>query len=105
MFITNCVIKHLFHVVPGGHYERMFGAEVIRSIQGGASCIDLKLGGADVFSQIALSGDGSLTNTQLRDAVTTALPASGPASQNLDTRAPVVSAKARPTPGPSPAPR
>jgi putative membrane-bound dehydrogenase-like protein len=27
MFITNCVIKHLFHVVPGGHYERMFGAD------------------------------------------------------------------------------
>ena len=28
MFITNCVIKHLFHVVPGGHYERMFGNDV-----------------------------------------------------------------------------
>lgn len=27
-FITNCVIKHLFHVVPGGHYERMFGQDV-----------------------------------------------------------------------------
>jgi putative membrane-bound dehydrogenase-like protein len=27
MFITNCVIKHIFHVVPGGHYERMFGAD------------------------------------------------------------------------------
>ncbi len=27
MFITNCVIKHLFHVTPGGHYERMFGAD------------------------------------------------------------------------------
>ena len=27
MFITNCVIKHLFHVIPGGHYERMFGAD------------------------------------------------------------------------------
>ncbi|HEY2414454.1 MAG TPA: PVC-type heme-binding CxxCH protein [Pirellulaceae bacterium] len=23
MFITNCVIKHLFHVIPGGHYVRM----------------------------------------------------------------------------------
>lgn len=27
MFITNCVIPHLFHVVPGGHYERMFGQD------------------------------------------------------------------------------
>ncbi|WP_425618593.1 PVC-type heme-binding CxxCH protein [Anatilimnocola sp. NA78] len=27
-FITNCVIKHLFHVVPGGHYERMFGQDL-----------------------------------------------------------------------------
>ncbi len=28
MFITNCVIKHMFHIVPGGHYERMFGNDV-----------------------------------------------------------------------------
>lgn len=28
LFITNCVIKHLFHVVPGGHYERMFGQDL-----------------------------------------------------------------------------
>lgn len=27
-FITNCVIKHLFHVLPGGHYERMFGQDI-----------------------------------------------------------------------------
>ncbi|MBW3541637.1 MAG: dehydrogenase, partial [Planctomycetes bacterium] len=27
-FITNCVIKHLFHVVPGGHYDRMFGQDL-----------------------------------------------------------------------------
>ena len=27
MFITNCVIEHLFHVVPGGHYERMYGQD------------------------------------------------------------------------------
>ncbi len=25
MFITNCVIPHLFHVVPGAHFQRMFG--------------------------------------------------------------------------------
>ena len=28
MFITNCVIKHLFHVVPGAHFERMYGEDV-----------------------------------------------------------------------------
>ncbi len=27
MFITNCVIAHLWHVVPGGHYQRMFGQD------------------------------------------------------------------------------
>lgn len=25
MFITNCVIDHLWHVVPGGRYQRMYG--------------------------------------------------------------------------------
>jgi putative membrane-bound dehydrogenase-like protein len=28
MFITNCVIPHLFHVVPGAHYQRMYGQDV-----------------------------------------------------------------------------
>ncbi|MBI2808999.1 MAG: c-type cytochrome [Planctomycetes bacterium] len=28
MFITNCVIDHLWHIVPGGHYERMFGNDL-----------------------------------------------------------------------------
>lgn len=27
MFITNCVIDHLFHVVPGGRYTRMYGQD------------------------------------------------------------------------------
>ncbi len=27
-FFTNCVISHLFHLVPGGHYERMFGEDI-----------------------------------------------------------------------------
>ena len=27
-FITNCVIKHLFHVIPGAHFERMFGEDL-----------------------------------------------------------------------------
>lgn len=28
-FITNCVIHHLFHVVPGAHYQRMFGQDML----------------------------------------------------------------------------
>ncbi len=27
-FITNCVIKHLWHVIPGAHYQRMFGPDL-----------------------------------------------------------------------------
>jgi putative membrane-bound dehydrogenase-like protein len=27
MFVANCVIKHLFHIIPGAHYERMFGQD------------------------------------------------------------------------------
>jgi putative membrane-bound dehydrogenase-like protein len=26
-FFTNCVIEHLWHLVPGGHYKRMFGQD------------------------------------------------------------------------------
>jgi putative membrane-bound dehydrogenase-like protein len=28
MFITNCVIAHLWHVVPGAHFERMYGQDL-----------------------------------------------------------------------------
>jgi putative membrane-bound dehydrogenase-like protein len=27
LFVTNCVIKHAWHVVPGAHFERMFGQD------------------------------------------------------------------------------
>src|SRR5687767_2038243 len=43
---------HLFTRDPeatAGFYERMFGAEVIRSLQQGKPRIDLKLGGANIF--------------------------------------------------------
>jgi putative membrane-bound dehydrogenase-like protein len=30
-FITNCVIPHLFHVVPGAHFQRMYGEDLVRS--------------------------------------------------------------------------
>jgi putative membrane-bound dehydrogenase-like protein len=29
-FITNCVIHHLWHVVPGAHFQRMFGEDLNR---------------------------------------------------------------------------
>jgi putative membrane-bound dehydrogenase-like protein len=41
MFITNCVIKHAFHFLPGGHYERMFGEDLNKYTYGLlASCAD-----------------------------------------------------------------
>ncbi|MDO8874925.1 MAG: VOC family protein [Pseudolabrys sp.] len=39
-------------------FERMLGAQVIRSTQQGAPRIDLKLGGADIFLAPVKPGDG-----------------------------------------------
>ena len=39
-------------------YERMLGAEIIRSMQQGAPRIDLKLGGANIFIAPVKQGDG-----------------------------------------------
>jgi catechol 2,3-dioxygenase-like lactoylglutathione lyase family enzyme len=39
-------------------FERMLGAEVIRTMQGGAPRIDLKLGGANIFIAPVKAGDG-----------------------------------------------
>jgi lactoylglutathione lyase len=39
-------------------FERMLGAEVIRSVQQGAPRIDLKLGGANIFIAPVKTGDG-----------------------------------------------
>jgi catechol 2,3-dioxygenase-like lactoylglutathione lyase family enzyme len=39
-------------------FERMLGAEVIRSVQQSAPRIDLKLGGANIFIAQVSSGDG-----------------------------------------------
>jgi lactoylglutathione lyase len=39
-------------------YERMLGAEVIRTMQQGAPRIDLKLGGANIFIAPVKAGDG-----------------------------------------------
>lgn len=40
------------------YFERMFGAEVIRTVQQGKPRIDLKLGGADIFIAPVTAGDG-----------------------------------------------
>ena len=40
------------------YYERMFGAEVLRSMQQGKPRIDLKLGGANIFIAPVAAGDG-----------------------------------------------
>src|SRR5438270_6906248 len=34
MFITNCVIGHLWHVVPGAHFERMYGQDLNPNVYG-----------------------------------------------------------------------
>jgi catechol 2,3-dioxygenase-like lactoylglutathione lyase family enzyme len=39
-------------------FERMLGAEVIRTMQGGAPRIDIKLGGANIFIAPVKAGDG-----------------------------------------------
>jgi lactoylglutathione lyase len=39
-------------------YERMLGAEVIRTMQQGAPRIDLKIGGANIFIAPVTTGDG-----------------------------------------------
>lgn len=40
-------------------FEKMLGAEVIRTMQQGASRVDLKLGGADIFIMPVKDGDGT----------------------------------------------
>jgi putative membrane-bound dehydrogenase-like protein len=59
MFITNCVIKHLFHVVPGAHFKRMFGQDLNPYCYGlMESCADhIHWGGGDWTS--SRGGKGS----------------------------------------------
>jgi putative membrane-bound dehydrogenase-like protein len=41
MFITNCVIEHIFHVVPGAHFKRMYGEDFDKRVYGlMPSCAD-----------------------------------------------------------------
>jgi putative membrane-bound dehydrogenase-like protein len=40
-FITNCVIEHVFHVVPGAHFKRMYGQDLNPHVYGlMQSCAD-----------------------------------------------------------------
>ena len=41
MFITNCVIHHVWHVVPGSHMQRMYGEDINPNVYGlMTSCAD-----------------------------------------------------------------
>ncbi len=51
MFITNCVIDHLFHVVPGGHYTRMYGEDPNPHVYGHmGSAVDYKHWGGGAWT-------------------------------------------------------
>ena len=51
MFITNCVIDHLFHVVPGGHYTRMYGTDPNPHVYGAmGSAVDYKHWGGGAWT-------------------------------------------------------
>ena len=41
MFITNCVLKHLWHVIQGAHFQRMYGVDLNSNVYGlMESCAD-----------------------------------------------------------------
>lgn len=43
LFITNCVLDHLYHFAPGGHYERMYGQDPVGHVfTPMTSCVDYK---------------------------------------------------------------
>jgi len=51
MFITNCVIDHLWHVVPGGHYQRMYGTDPNPHVYGHmTSAVDYKHWGGGAWT-------------------------------------------------------
>jgi len=41
MFMTNCVIDHMWHVIPGAHFQRMYGEDLNPYVYGYLkSCVD-----------------------------------------------------------------
>lgn len=61
MVFTNCVIHHLWHVVPGAHYERMYGDDPTPHVYGYMkSCADhLHWGGGSWTSSRSTGAGGS----------------------------------------------
>ncbi len=61
LFITNCVIDHLFHFVPGGHYERMYGQDANPHTYGlMKSCVDYRHWGSGAWTDSRANRDGTL---------------------------------------------
>ena len=62
MFITNCVIGHLWHVVQGAHFERMFGQDLNPHVYGLLkSCADhIHWGGGSWTSSRGGKGEHSV---------------------------------------------
>jgi len=61
MFITNCVIDHLFHIVPGGHYTRMYGNDPNPHVYGYmGSAVDYKHWGGGTWTDSRANKDGIL---------------------------------------------
>jgi putative membrane-bound dehydrogenase-like protein len=61
LFITNCVIDHLFHFIPGGHYERMYGQDANPHTYGlMKSCVDYRHWGGGAWTDSRANKDGSL---------------------------------------------
>ncbi len=61
LFITNCVIDHLFHFVPGGHYERMYGQDPNPHTYGlMKSCVDYRHWGSGSWTDSRANKDGTL---------------------------------------------
>jgi len=61
MFITNCVIDHLWHVVPGGHYQRMYGTDPNPHVYGAmGSAVSYKHWGSGAWTDSRADKEGKL---------------------------------------------
>ena len=59
LFITNCVIHHLWHVIPGGHMQRMYGDDVNPFVFGyQTSCADHLHWGGGAWTTSRSTGAG-----------------------------------------------
>lgn len=58
LYFTNCVIDHAFHVIPGGHYQRMYGNDFnphLYKLMG--SCVDHLHWGGGHWTDSRSNGD------------------------------------------------